>query len=456
MKGPLAVFNSVKLTVVLLSLIALTVLIGAWCPQEAQVGFEKVLDEFGESTALNLRHLGITDIFHQPWFLGLIGLLTINMVVGSMKRVFPKLRQLRLAMPNLKGEAISRLPANYKIEMAPQPQEALTILEKKLKRGGYFCTRNGDSLTAEFGKVGRLAPSITHIGLLSLLVGVTITSWTGFTGFQPVPLGGDLTFADSEHSKLWVGKLPTWSVRVNGTSREDYPTGEAKQWYSDLSVIKDGKEVMRQQISVNNPLTYDGVDIYQSSWGLDRIRLKFNDHLKVMSLRPMGKTYASFLPLDPGTILIFSVRNQFLPLRIFGKTASWPSPKMLGEINPGKSLQLGNVELTFDKVIPVTGLQYKSDPGLPVTYVAFGFIMLGVLLAAIPYRQLWAYAVANEKGENGTTLFIGGTSHKAKTAFAKHLLKLSQEIESPVSQSNESSTDGQPGEQELCPTSSLH
>ncbi|MFX6357491.1 hypothetical protein ABTF91_20115, partial [Acinetobacter baumannii] len=66
---------------------------------------------------------------------------------------------------------------------------------------------------------------------------MTITSWTGFSGFKPVRLDNSLEFADSEHSKLWIGKLPQWKVRVDATKREDYPTGEAKQWFSTLSVI---------------------------------------------------------------------------------------------------------------------------------------------------------------------------------------------------------------------------
>ena len=79
----------------------------------------------------------------------------------------------------------------------------------------------------------------------------------------------------------------------------------------------------------------------------------------------------------------------------------------------------------FEKVLPVTGLQYKSDPGLPITYVAFAIIMVGVLLAAIPHRHVWV-AVEQDQSSSGSgqVLYIGGTSRKAKVGFERALDKL--------------------------------
>lgn len=426
-RSHLAVFASVKLTVALITLIAATILLGAWCPQESQVGFQKVVEQFGPQWAENFKKSGITDIFHTPFFLLLIGLLTVNMIACSVQRVFPKVKTLKQPLAWLKDTEILRLPYWQQATLNACPDKTLSEFEQELKRRGYSTVRSENRLVAEWGKFGRLAPTITHIGLLSLLVGVTVTSWTGFTGFQPVPLGEKLDFKSSEHSKMWIGKLPEWKVLVNATSREDYPSGDPKQWYSDLSVIDtQGKEVKRQQISVNNPLTYQNVDIYQSSWGLDKLVLGFNEHTQEMQLRPMGKLYAAFLPLDPGTVLIFSVRDQTHPLRLFAKTPEWQGPRLLKEIMPGGKVQLGAVNLTYKKLIPVTGLQYKCDPGLPITYVAFGFIMAGVLLAAVPHRQLWAHTQECDQKDDACVLSVGGRSLKGRAAFEKNVRQMVQ------------------------------
>ncbi len=467
-RSKLAIFASVRLTVTLITLIAATVLVGAWCPQESQVGQDKVVEQFGADFALTLHNLGITDIFHTPWFLLLIGLLTVNMVACSVQRVFPKVRQLKQAMPFLAGEAIERLVFSSKLSVALPPAAGLEVLERQLKRCGYQTSNNGTRLVAEFGKFGRLAPTVTHIGLLTLLGGVTISSWTGFSGFQMIPVGGSLHFGSSEHSKLWIGKLPEWRVKVDDSKREDYETGDPKQWYSDLTVIDGGNPVKHQQISVNNPLSYNGVDIYQSSWALDSIKLSFNGKERRFDLQQMGKVQAAFLPLEAGTILIFSVRNQTQPVKVFAKTPQWDAPRLLNEIQPGKSVRLGSVEVGYVGLVPLTGLQYKCDPGLPVTYVAFAFIIAGVMLAAVPHRQVWACAQeaaqprigaelvgvgagieAARDGEreataavslspvptdgvNGCTLSVGGMSRKARTAFERGLVKVLERTKAEV------------------------
>jgi len=428
-----AVFSSVQLTVLLLSLIACTVLVGAWCPQESQVGQEKVLEQFGTDVGPYMIKFGISDIFHTPFFLTLIALLTINLVVASWQRVFPRLWVLRHPLPFLNAPEVMRLPVSKTLSTGGdiEQNELVDRLLTKLKHNLYFVRRKDNLLVAESGKVGRLAPTITHIGLLTLLLGVTITSWTGFSGFKPVLLGSDLFFGDSEHSKLWIGKLPTWHIRVDSTRRENYDSGEAKQWYSSLTVIDQNNRVVKtEEISVNTPLSYEGVDVYQSSWGLDQINVSFNGQAKSMPLRPMGKLYAAFLPLTKELVLVFSVKDQASPLRVFAKRPDWDAPKLLGEIAVGKSLKLGSVELKYGGAIPVTGLQYKCDPGIAITYTAFAFIMLGVCLASIPHRQVWAAVTPD--GNGAYFLCLGGSAKKGKILFGKQIDKIYAQLEAEL------------------------
>jgi cytochrome c biogenesis protein len=420
-------FSSVKATVILLSLTACTILIGAWCPQEAQVGRDKVLEQFGNSLGPVLIELGVSDIFHTPYFLTLIGMLFISLTIASWQKVFPRLLTLRKSLPFLNAQSIGRLPGSVTTIAAGSPDAICNYLTSSLVRKGYNVRIQGTSFVAESGKIGRLAPTITHIGLLTLLTGVTITSWSGFAGFKPVLVGSNMNLADSEHSKLWVGSLPNWHVHVDSTRRENYQNGDAKQWYTKLTVIDNfGKELTTEEISVNNPLSYDGIDIYQSSWALDQLQVLFNGEMKRLQLRPMGKIYVAFFPLSDDETLILSVRDQDNPLRVFAKSPRWRAPKLLGEVPPGQSLQIGAVNLQFFGVIPMTGLQYKSDPGLVATYVAFAFITVGVLLASISHRTIWGIAEGNEHGE--TTVTFGGNAKKGKISFAKELDKLNTEL----------------------------
>ena len=131
-----AFFSSVKLTIVLLACLAVFVLLGAWCPQISQSGQDKVIEQFGQSAADILIKAGIADIFHSPAFLLLIALLTINIIMGSCKHVFPKLKLLRLPMTLLAAEQINKLPV-HKAIVVKQPllicRDKLThLLSKKV------------------------------------------------------------------------------------------------------------------------------------------------------------------------------------------------------------------------------------------------------------------------------------------------------------------------------------
>jgi cytochrome c biogenesis protein len=436
----ISIFSSLKLFFVLIALVGTTILIGSWCPQEAQVGKEKVIEQFGPDLGARMIQYGISDIFHTPFFLGLIGLLSINLICASCTRVFPKVKLLKQPMPMLGPNEINKMVTHHSVDVKVEPTNAISALAARLKKAGYKVDVQGSQLTAHWGKWGRLAATVTHIGLLTLLLGVTITSWTGFNGFEPILLHRSLEFAEAQHSKMWVGSLPKWTVRVDETHREDYPNGDPKQWYSTLSVLDPaGKVLKTQQISVNNPLSYDGVDIYQSSWGLHGINVLFNGHKQFLQLQQMGRVHAAVMPLDEKTIMLFSIRDPKQPIRLFAKIPEWPQPKLLQLLKKGEPAKLGGVTVTYDELVPATGLQYKSDPGLPITYLAFAFIMIGVSMATIPYRQVWAAAGQTERG---TELVVGGTSRKAKNAFERSLTKLVDSVLTDVGSAEPCRGDG--------------
>jgi cytochrome c biogenesis protein len=123
--------------------------------------------------------------------------------------------------------------------------------------------------------------------------------------------------------------------------------------------------------------------------------------------------------------MIMSLNSEGRELRVFAKRKTWEAPKLLGIVPVGQGLALGEVKMKFERVIPITGLQYKCDPGLPVTYFAFAVIMIGVLLASIPHRHVWASIDNNsQEAEGGKKLLFGGTSRKAKVGFELSMDKL--------------------------------
>ncbi len=145
--------------------------------------------------------------------------------------------------------------------------------------------------------------------------------------------------------------------------------------------------------------------------------------------------------MPDNAVIIFSIRNQIAPLRVFAKRRDWAGPKLLTEIPLNQETHLGSVSIQYEGSIPQTGLQYKCDPGLPVVYVAFALIIAGISLAAIPHRQVWAkFNQQSTSSENDSLIItIGGTTKKGKQSFAKQIASLAEHLQvSPLNNTGKS------------------
>ncbi len=431
-RNKLAAVASVRLTILLLVALGATILAGAWVPQEPAVGWSKVLDWCGPSNAGILRCCGLTDVFHSLWLVSIIALLTVNLVACSVERTLPKLKAAFQPQGLLTACKIANQPIFRTLELPAAPEVLLQQLTKQLKSAGYKVILTDRQLAAERGKISLLAPAVTHIGLLILLLAVSISSLTGFSGFKETSPGGSLTFNSSEHSRLWFGKLPTWHVRCDSTRQVNYPTGEPKQWLSKLTIVdSSGKTLRTKEIAVNNPLSHAGVDIYQSGWGLGELIVNLDSRALSLDLKQVGSTYVALLPIAQGFHLIFALSGQDAPLQIFADLPRLSSPRLITAIARGGTVRLGSVKLVYKDVIPVTGLQYKSDPGYLLVLLSFFFITAGTTLAAMPHRQLWAASdpARTTSLSSSSILSIGATSLKGQRSFAGDLAKIIASIE---------------------------
>lgn len=92
-------------------------------------------------------------------------------------------------------------------------------------------------------------------------------------------------------------------------------------------------------------------------------------------------------------------------------------------------LFLGNLELnetleadfpfSILDIISSTGLQVKQDPGIPLIYTGFGFLMFSTLISYFTYSQFWV--VQDQK-----RVFIGGNTTRAILDFELEFFELSK------------------------------
>ena len=73
--------------------------------------------------------------------------------------------------------------------------------------------------------------------------------------------------------------------------------------------------------------------------------------------------------------------------------------------------------ITLVDIVSSTGLQIKTDPGIPLIYMGFFFLILSTLISYITYSQVW---VVKDKNQ----MFIGGNTTRAVFDFEIEFFKL--------------------------------
>lgn len=79
---------------------------------------------------------------------------------------------------------------------------------------------------------------------------------------------------------------------------------QVSQFHTDLSLYDlEGNEIMRKTISVNDPLRYGGITIYQTDWSFSALQIfkdgggPFNLAMAPLKLNGDKKLFGTFLPI---------------------------------------------------------------------------------------------------------------------------------------------------------------
>ncbi|MBP1760353.1 MAG: ResB protein required for cytochrome c biosynthesis [Firmicutes bacterium] len=349
------VFSSMKTGLALLGIVAIVSGIGTLIPQEA-------LDPEGAQTVSSFwKAMGFTNLYASVWFQLLVGLLCINLVVCSVHR-FGGIYKLTFN-PNA-PKTSGNVPSKIQDKVSGSDGETLKQGVQEVLKGKGFRVVSTEqdgkwSFIAQKRRWGNWGSFITHVAFIVLILGALIGSLTGFKGYLMAGEGDTVPIRSIDVSKGKVSE--NFSVKINSVEDRILENGERDNWYSDLSILDAGKEVARQTISVNHPLSYKGVTFYQSSYAPGAM---FTVDFKGQKI-PVMKTD----PKEP--VILYQVFK-----------GNGQQPIKMGQLTPGQSENIQNTyTLTFDKTSGFTGLQVKKDPGVFIVWLGCGLLMLGLLLS---------------------------------------------------------------------------
>jgi cytochrome c biogenesis protein len=270
--------TSMRTALILLFLLALAALPGAFIPQRGPSP-QAVKDYATAHPTLApiLDRLGAFDVFATPWFSAVYLLLFISLVGCLVPRTWDQIRGLRgrtVAVPR----NLSRLPHHATGTDARGPDEVVAATRRRL-RGWKLDVREEPggvrTVSAEKGALREVGNLVFHMSLLALLIGIAVGKLFGYEGNVIVMADG------SEFCNSGILAYDTFrpGLRVDGTNLDPFcvdvdhfaaqylPNGEAQSFsadvrYSDAAQIADGAPATPGTVEVNEPLRFDGERVY--------------------------------------------------------------------------------------------------------------------------------------------------------------------------------------------------
>jgi cytochrome c biogenesis protein len=427
----LSVLGDLRLAIVLLLAIALFSISGTVIEQGQSLAFYQ--SNYPEDPALFgflswkvLLTLGLDHVYRTWWFLSILILFGSSLTACTFTRQFPALKAARRWTFYTEPRQFQKLALSAELETGNH--NSLTALLEKRR---YKVFQEGDTLYARKGIVGRIGPIVVHASMLMILAGSIWGALTGFMAQEMVASGNTFQIKNIiDAGPLATPKtLNNWSVRVNRFWIDYTPEGGIDQFYSDLSVVDQaGKDVDQQTIYVNKPLRYRGVTIYQTDWGIAAVRVRLNKSpifqipMAQLDTQGKGRLWGTWIPTKPdmsegASVLARDLQGTLLVYDAAGKLVS--------TVRPGMATQVNGVTLKVDDVIGSTGLQIKSDPGIPMVYTGFGLLMLGVIMSYVSHSQIWAL----QKGDH---FYIGGRTNRAQVAFEREVIEMLDQLNGQV------------------------
>ncbi|XP_059653856.1 cytochrome c biogenesis protein CCS1, chloroplastic [Cornus florida] len=367
--------------------------------------------------------LGFDHMFSSPIFLGLLTLLAASLMACTYTTQIPLVKVARRWSFLHSAEAIRKQEFSDTLLSA-----SIQDLGVILMGSGYEVFLKGPSLYAFKGLAGRFAPIGVHLAMLLIMVGGTLSATGSFRGSVTVPQGLNFVVGDVLGPSGFLS-TPTEAfnteIHVNRFYMDYYDSGEVRQFRTDLSLLDiNGKEVMRKTISVNDPLRYGGFTIYQTDWSFSALQIlkddegPFNLAMAPLQINGDKKLYGTFLPVgdtdSPNVKGISMLARDLQSIVLYD-----PEGKFAGVRRPNSKLpiEIDGTKIVIVDAIGSSGLNLKTDPGVPVVYAGFGALMLTTSISFLSHAQVWAL-------QDGTAVVVGGKTNRAKFEFPDEMNRL--------------------------------
>ncbi len=351
-----------------------------------------------------LDRLQLFHVFSSTWFsVGLVVLMLsiVACTIDRTPRLWRQSEEIRVVQPEPFYDP--RLP-----DRALMAGVAAADAEAILRRRRFAVRREVvDGVAFLYGDRNRwtkMATLLTHTGLVLFLVAAAVTARFGDEQGLVVAEGESLTVQP-------IGTPGLLLVRNLGFEAPGLETGRPTDFRTHLAVFQDGRQIADKVIRVNDPLTVGGYTFHQNGFGPAPDVVIRDPAGKPLWTGPIPMTdEAAGFPFTqlavPGRDVALQMLLQrqsdgtgvmlALPFRQVGTNADG-SPQVLGlepvALTRGESATPQGTDFSIELrgFSDYTLLIAKRDPGQGLVWIAFGLLIVGLLVTFwMPRRRVWA------------------------------------------------------------------
>ena len=433
-KRLISFFASVRLTIILLIMIALFSIVGTVIPQ--QYGPGDTVTHLSPKLVDIFKSFQLFDLYHSVWFIVLMCLLSLNLIACSIKR-FPTTWKLFTARPSLdRSKPFEDLPPDNILMIEGNPNEITStverLLRKRLKRFRKKDTGKATTFYGEKGAFSRFGAYVIHVSILVVIAGAVIGSQWGFKAFVNIAEGEstDRVYVERQRG---LKKLD-FTVRCDRFSIAYYENGMPKEYRSDLSFLKDDTVILQGPLRVNHPITVNGIRFYQANYGSIpggkvHITITKENRRQTHMTVPLKDSFSlhgdaakvtverieeNLMSMGPAVLLSVHSPNATVQFWVFKGIEKMKRaiPDLLDKVpkfNPGRYkpyyFELNGIEQIF-----YTGLQLSHDPGVSIVAIGAFLIVAGFLVTFFSsHKRFW---VRVDEAEGKTRIMVSARSNR--------------------------------------------
>lgn len=360
-------------------------------------------DRYGQALASLIERIELYRVFTTWWWTLLAALFTVSVVGNTLGRLPRLLRDVR-------APAVKRGRAFFRSSVLARtgPLEGLdgSVLPDLLRRMGYRVRIEtaGDTthLLAERYRFAPLASVVSHASLVLFVIGMGIvTPRFGYETALKVPVGELRPTGFPDDPQTVLVQNEEFIARFNDA-------GSPLDYRTTLAVYRNGAQIARKEITVNDPLSVDGWVFHENFFG-PAVELDVRDQT--------GRIlYSGAVLLDgnldgkPEGLLAVPTTDVSLELLLAKGEGGVAELTVIGARQPtgdqvgpqvlfGAVLNTGDgwwapdpgIGVEFRKPSSYIGLIAKRDPGQGFIWLGAVLLVAGVSISLLkPRRRIWA------------------------------------------------------------------